>query len=84
MAELKSLQPFINLATELCSVFYIVFVCALAFWIWRDARRRGAMPLFWAIAVLPFNDRHARAKGTPQTKPPGTQRYPAPPAPRSC
>jgi len=55
MSELKSIQPFINLAVELCSVFYIVFVCALAFWIWRDARRRGAMPIFWAIAVLPFS-----------------------------
>ena len=55
MTELKSLQPFINLATNLCMVFYIVFVCALAFWIWRDARRRGAMSVFWAIAVLPFS-----------------------------
>ena len=52
---LKPIQPFITLGTQLCLVFYIVFVCALAFWIWRDAKRRGAMSVFWAIAVLPFS-----------------------------
>lgn len=52
---LKPIQPYITLATQLGTVFYIIFVLALAFWIWRDARRRGAMSLFWAIAVLPFS-----------------------------
>lgn len=52
---LKPVMPYITLATQLCLVFYLVFVCALAFWIWRDAQRRGAMALFWAIAVVPFS-----------------------------
>lgn len=52
---LGPIQPYIKLGTQLCLVFYIVFVVALAFWIWRDARRRGAMSWFWAIAVIPFS-----------------------------
>jgi hypothetical protein len=52
---LKPIQPYITLGSQLCAVFYIVFVVALAFWIWRDAQRRGAMSLFWAIAVIPFS-----------------------------
>lgn len=52
---LKPFGPYIELGTQLCLVFYVVFVAALAFWIWRDARRRGAMPWFWAIAVVPFS-----------------------------
>ena len=56
MGELLGpIQPYISLGTQLCTVFYIVFVVALAFWIWRDARQRGAMSWFWAIAVLPFS-----------------------------
>lgn len=52
---LKPFQPYITLGTQLCTVFYIVFVIALVFWIWRDAQRRGAMSLFWAIAAIPFS-----------------------------
>jgi hypothetical protein len=52
---LKPIQAYLDLGSKLCLVFYLVFVLALAFWIWRDAKRRGAMPLFWAIAVLPFS-----------------------------
>ena len=52
---LKPIQPFITLGTNLCAVFYIVFLCALVFWIWRDAKRRGAMAVFWAIATVPFS-----------------------------
>lgn len=52
---LKPIQPYITLGTQLCTVFYIVFVVALVFWIWRDARRRGAMSVFWAIAAIPFS-----------------------------
>jgi uncharacterized membrane protein (DUF485 family) len=56
MADLlKPIQPYITLGGQLSMVFYVVFVLALAFWIWRDARRRGAMSWFWAIAVLPFS-----------------------------
>jgi uncharacterized membrane protein (DUF485 family) len=52
---LKPIQPFLTLGTNLCLVFYVVFVCALMFWIWRDAKRRGAMSFFWAVAVIPFS-----------------------------
>jgi hypothetical protein len=52
---LKPIQSYLTLASQLCTVFYIVFVAALAFWIWRDAKRRGAMSLFWAIAAVPFS-----------------------------
>jgi len=55
MDFLKPIQPYITLATQLCLVFYIVFVAALVFWIARDARRRGAMAVFWAIAAIPFS-----------------------------
>jgi len=48
-------MPYINLVSQLCLVFYVVFVVALAFWMWRDAHRRGAMSWFWAIAALPFS-----------------------------
>ena len=49
------IMPWIDLGTKLCLVFYVVFVLALAFWIWRDARRRGAMSVFWAFATIPFS-----------------------------
>lgn len=52
---LGPIMPWLNLAGQLCLVFYVVLVCALAFWIWRDAHRRGAMSLFWAIATIPFS-----------------------------
>lgn len=52
---LAPIQPYIQLGTQLCLVFYVVFVVALAFWMWRDAHRRGAMSWFWAIAALPFS-----------------------------
>jgi hypothetical protein len=52
---LKPIQPYLTLAGNLAVLFYVVFVLALAFWIWRDARRRGAMSWFWAVAVLPFS-----------------------------
>ena len=52
---LKPIQPYLTLATQLITVFYVVFVAALVFWIWRDAKRRGAMSLFWAIATIPFS-----------------------------
>lgn len=52
---LGPIMPYVKLTGQLALVFYAVFVGALAFWIWRDARRRGAMSLFWAIATIPFS-----------------------------
>ncbi|MBN1193470.1 MAG: zinc ribbon domain-containing protein [Coriobacteriia bacterium] len=48
-------HPAVSLATNLCALFFVVFSAALIFWTWRDARRRGAMPWFWALVVLLFN-----------------------------
>jgi uncharacterized membrane protein (DUF485 family) len=52
---LKPIQPYLTLGGQLCLIFYVVFVIALAFWIWRDAQLRGAMSWFWAIAAVPFS-----------------------------
>ncbi len=52
---LAPIQPALNLATNLCVLFFVVFSVALVFWTWRDAERRGAMPWFWALVVLLFN-----------------------------
>lgn len=52
---LKPFAAYITLGTQLCLIFYVVFVVALAFWMWRDAQRRGAMAWFWAVAALPFS-----------------------------
>ncbi|MHB1452167.1 MAG: hypothetical protein ACYCXR_10140, partial [Coriobacteriia bacterium] len=52
---LAPIQPVLNLATNLCILFFVVFSVALVFWAWRDAERRGAMPWFWALVVLLFN-----------------------------
>lgn len=52
---LKPIAPYITLASQLCTVFFLVFSVALAFWMYRDASRRGAMAWFWAIAAIFFN-----------------------------
>jgi RNA polymerase subunit RPABC4/transcription elongation factor Spt4 len=49
-------MPYLTLAMELCGVFYFVFRLALVFWVGRDARRRGAMTWFWAVATLVFGE----------------------------
>src|SRR5512136_2241467 len=48
-------NAYFKLGTQLCGVFFVVFTCALIFWTWRDADRRGAMPWFWAVVVAIFN-----------------------------
>ena len=45
------IRPFLELARSLCTLFLVVFWIALVFWTWRDAKRRGAMPWFWAIVA---------------------------------
>mgnify|MGYP000154623239 FL=1 len=52
---LAPIKPALDLATNLCMLFFVVFSVALVFWTWRDAERRGAMPWFWALVVLLFN-----------------------------
>lgn len=48
-------HPLVQLSERLCWLFFVVFTIALVFWTWRDSRRRGAMPWFWALVVLLFN-----------------------------
>lgn len=48
-------NPAVTLARQLCVLFFVVLTCALIFWTWRDAQRRGAMAWFWALVVLLFN-----------------------------
>ena len=45
-------SPEFNLAKNLCVLFYVVMLVALAFWTFRDANRRGAMGWFWGLIVL--------------------------------
>lgn len=46
---------YLKLGGQLCTLFFVVFTFALVFWTYRDAVRRGAMPILWAIVVLVFN-----------------------------
>lgn len=46
--------PQIRLVQQLCTLFALVLWVALVFWVYRDARRRGAMAWLWAIATLIF------------------------------
>jgi len=43
-----------QLGSRLCILFAIVLQFALIFWIYRDAKRRGAMGWLWALAELLF------------------------------
>ena len=47
--------PYLRLGGQLCGLFFVVFTIALVFWTYRDAQRRGAMSMLWAIVVLVFN-----------------------------
>jgi len=41
-----------ELAKNMCTLFFVVLVVALAFWTYRDANRRGAIGWFWGIMAL--------------------------------
>ncbi len=45
-------SPEVALAKNLCTLFYVVILVAIAFWTFRDANRRGAMGWFWGLIVL--------------------------------
>ena len=49
-------KPYLDLAINLCGVFYFVFRVSLVFWVGRDAHRRGAMTWFWGVATLFFGE----------------------------
>jgi hypothetical protein len=52
---LKQYGPYLRLTGQLCALFFVVFTLALVFWTFRDASRRGAMAVLWALVVLFFN-----------------------------
>lgn len=47
-------SPLVKLVTQLCVLFLAVLWIAIVFWTYRDARRRGAMGWFWALATIVF------------------------------
>lgn len=47
-------MPQITLVSRLCLLFGFVLQLALIFWIYRDAKRRGAMGWLWATAEFFF------------------------------
>jgi RNA polymerase subunit RPABC4/transcription elongation factor Spt4 len=47
-------SPLFKLVTQLCVLFFIVLWIATAFWVTRDANRRGAMGWFWGLTALVF------------------------------
>lgn len=48
-------NPAFVLSRNLCVLFFLVLWVALIFWTYRDAKRRGAMAIYWAAVVLFFN-----------------------------
>jgi len=48
-------SPVFKLTTRLFVLFVIVFWLSLVYWTYRDAKRRGALSVYWAAVVLFFN-----------------------------
>lgn len=48
-------SPLFELIVKLFFLFLIVLWLSLAYWTYRDAEARGALPLYWAAVVLFFN-----------------------------
>ena len=48
-------SPIFRLLTRLFVLFLIVFWLSLIYWTYRDAKRRGALAVYWAAVVLFFN-----------------------------
>ncbi len=47
-------SPIFSLITRLFLLFLIVFWISLVYWTYRDAKRRGALAIYWAAVVLFF------------------------------
>ena len=47
-------NPAFVLVRNLSALFAVVLYLAIAFWVYRDAERRGAMGWFWALVALIF------------------------------
>lgn len=48
-------SPTFKLFTRMFSLFVIVIWMSLIYWTYRDAKRRGALSVYWAAVVLFFN-----------------------------
>lgn len=48
-------SPIFKLFIRLFLLFLIVFWLSMMYWTYRDARRRGALAIYWAAVVLFFN-----------------------------
>ena len=48
-------SPIFTLLTRLFLLFLLVFWISLIYWTYRDAKRRGALAIYWAAVVLFFN-----------------------------
>ncbi len=48
-------SPIFRLFTRLFFLFVIVFWISLIYWTYRDAKRRGALAIYWAAVTLFFN-----------------------------
>ncbi len=48
-------SPIYRLFTRLFVLFVIVFWASLVYWTYRDAKRRGALAIYWAAVVFFFN-----------------------------
>lgn len=48
-------SPLFKLFVNLFLLFLFVLYASLIYWTYRDAKRRGAMGIYWAVVVLVFN-----------------------------
>lgn len=48
-------SAFFMLVVRLFVLFLIILWLSLVYWTYRDAQRRGAMGVYWAVIVLLFN-----------------------------
>lgn len=48
-------SPIFRLFTRLSILFAIIFWMSIVYWTYRDAKRRGALAVYWAAVVLFFN-----------------------------
>ena len=47
-------SPILGIATQLVLLLFIILWIALVYWTYADARRRGALSIFWGIVAVIF------------------------------
>lgn len=48
-------SPFFQLFRGLLILFLFILWCSLVYWTYRDAKKRGALAVYWAVVVFFFN-----------------------------